>query len=113
MKHQHADCHPEIAKAFDKLKTELAALRSENDNMRKECVAQYNIAADCIKVNTELRNKLSDTQRMLADALEALEKYGKHTGKCNAFPAKSEAQIRKDCDCGLAAALRGKEEDAK
>lgn len=45
-------------------------------------------------------------KHLMRDLLIALKgKHGRHTGACRAFPARSEEQIRRDCDCGLQALI--------
>lgn len=51
---------------------------------------------------TCLRSELAAVRADLAEAVAALKKYGHHTGRCKAFPATSEEQVERDCDCGLA-----------
>lgn len=53
----------------------------------------------------DLERRLRDAERDRADLVAALRRFGRHKDRCHGFPATSEEQVARDCDCGFEAAL--------
>jgi hypothetical protein len=45
-------------------------------------------------------DEIKQKDAAIAVLREALKKYGGHKDRCNGFPASSEEQLAKNCDCG-------------
>jgi len=56
--------------------------------------------------NKILANLERDQKRRQKKA-DALRPYLHHKNSCAAFPARSEEQIKRDCNCGLSKAFEG------
>src|SRR5882757_711938 len=78
---------------------------SELDCDVASCAGDGSLTREVIAANTAL---IADAPELLAENTrlrEALRKYGIHKTNCIAFPAFSEEQVARDCNCGLVAAL--------
>ena len=76
-----------------------APLREEKEKFERHWEATKKLA---IKQAEEFRAR----ERALR---EALKKYGHHTNRCKGFPATSEEQLARDCDCGFTALAQQRE----
>ena len=56
---------------------------------------------DAVAARVRLGAKVMVLESALRQVVTSLRRYGRHASVCKAFPATSEEQVRRDCDCGL------------
>lgn len=63
-------------------------------------VKEYDAARRTAK---QAESDLDAARATIGELVGALRKYGQHRDQCNGFPATTQEQVDKNCDCGLSA----------
>jgi hypothetical protein len=96
------------------LRSRLAEAERERDALKEtsletltsfDCSWGIGSGRHCPDGNPCMSHRFEKARSERDELRQALVKYGHHRNSCKAFPATSDEQIARDCDCGLQAAL--------